>query len=140
MKFIYWFFNNQDILYAIFSLFYFILIMFLFIIRFFICSFSSDRGKWLGNIALILSLFWFLIFLIFFIPAKKILSEEHYVEYKVYQAQRAYQNYYQILQGIKKEQEKNQKLDAEVQKRLEEKGLILFPSNEGDLKAFKSKK
>lgn len=99
--------------------------MFLFTIRICTYSFCSDRGKWLDNIPIILSLFCFVTILISFIPAKKILSEEHYIEYKVYQVQRAYQNYHQILEGLKKEQEKNQKLDAEVQKRLEEKGLIL---------------
>lgn len=101
MNFVYWFLNRPDL--------YFIIMLLMIVV-------VVDLVEGWLSVALLTLLFFPICFPICFPDyPKEILSEEHYIEFRVYQEE----------QKQKKEQEKirQEQIELEIQKRLEEKGI-----------------
>lgn len=72
----------------------------------------------------LLILLCFFIFSFWFIDyPKEILSEEHYIEFRVYQEEQKQKEEQERIRQEQEERVKQQQIELEIQKRLEEKGI-----------------
>lgn len=96
-----------------------------FIIILIIVVIVSIKDVYKGRFSLaLLILLCFFIFSFWFIDyPKEILSEEHYIEFRVYQEEQKQKEEQERIRQEQEERVKQQQIELEIQKRLEEKGI-----------------